>query len=279
MQGRVCAYCGISSNGLDVEHFRPKGPVDGDENHGGYWWLAYDGSNYFLSCPACNRNRKRSYFPLQRGATRCTYEARRELETELRVLLDPAADDVEEWLTIAPEDVSARLIPHPSLGETERRRVQDAIELFGLNLNPEIRRQRFQVYLEAARAAAEHHCDNLRRMAMRHRSHSLVARIVLQRNAPDQLPSPELEMRELVDLLWSDLRTMVHEIWDMKAGGRAPSAIDKRERRALCWALVALRGDPPVGDSASADDYFGALLMKEPAEIRAEFVALFRGLR
>ena len=25
MQGRICAYCGVATNGLDVEHFRPKG--------------------------------------------------------------------------------------------------------------------------------------------------------------------------------------------------------------------------------------------------------------
>lgn len=35
MQHRVCAYCGMRTKCLDVDHFRPKGRVDGDENHGG----------------------------------------------------------------------------------------------------------------------------------------------------------------------------------------------------------------------------------------------------
>src|SRR5579872_3159298 len=64
MQGRVCIYCGadIDEAGIDVEHFRPKGKVHGDESHGGYWWLAYDFSKYVLSCVICNQQCKRSYF-------------------------------------------------------------------------------------------------------------------------------------------------------------------------------------------------------------------------
>lgn len=278
MQGRVCAYCGISNNSLDVEHFRPKGPIDGDQNHGGYWWLAYDEANYFLSCSACNRNRKRGCFPLQQGATRSTYESRGGIATELRVLLDPTIDPVEEWLTIDPEDATARLIPHPELGAAERRRVQHVIDLFGLNVNPEIRRLRLQAYMEAARAASEQRWDDLRRRAMRHQSHSLVARIVLQRNAPEQPPSPELEMRELIDLLWSDLKNLVGEISEMKARGKTPSAPDDGGVKALCWALAILRGDPPTGEPATADNHFEELFRKEPVEARAEFIELFRAL-
>src|SRR5262245_16847403 len=52
MQWRVCAYCAayIGEVGLTVDHFRPHGRVADDSGHCGYWWLAYDFENYFLSC-------------------------------------------------------------------------------------------------------------------------------------------------------------------------------------------------------------------------------------
>jgi len=76
-----CAYCetrivGSDQVGLDqpgdVEHFRPKGRVVGDDgkeiqvrskkgdlaNHPGYYWLAYDWTNLLPSCATCNRPAK-----------------------------------------------------------------------------------------------------------------------------------------------------------------------------------------------------------------------------
>lgn len=279
MQGRICAYCSVGANGLDVEHFRPKGAIQGDAAHGGYWWLAYEDSNYFLGCAVCNRIRKRTGFPLVPGAIRCTYNTRDTIAAESRLLLDPAEDPVEEWLTIDPEDVSGKLIPNPVLDERQRSRVQECIDLFGLNLDPEVRGQRSKAYEVAARAALDQRWDDLRRSAMRHRSHSLAARIVLQRVAPDRLPSAEDEMRDLVELLWRDLRTLVYEIRSLKARGKVPSPVDERQLNALGWALAILRSDPLAGDTATADEYFVELLSKEPAEIRAEIVTLFGNLR
>lgn len=280
MQGRVCAYCAIGTNGLDVEHFRPKGAaVEGDEAHGGYWWLAYECSNYFLGCTVCNRIRKKNGFPLLPGGIRCTYNTRDTISVERRLLLDPAEDPVEEWLTIDPEDVSGKLIPNPGLDERQRLRVQESIDLFGLNLDPEVRGQRSKAYEMAARAALDQRWDDLRRSAMRHRSHSLAARIVLQRVAPDRLPSAEDEMRDLVDLLWGDLRTLIYDIRSLKARGKVPSPVDERQFSALGWALAVLRSDPPAGDTAAADERFAELLGSEEAGTRTEIVTLFRELR
>jgi len=154
MQGRICAYCAVGTNGLDVEHFRPKGAIEGDEAHGGYWWLAYETSNYFLGCTVCNRIRKRTGFPLLPDTVRCTYNARDTIAEEGRLLLDPAEDPIEEWLTIDPEDVTAKLIPNPGLQQGDQSRVQEAIDLLGLNLDPKVRSQRSRAYEMAARAAA-----------------------------------------------------------------------------------------------------------------------------
>jgi uncharacterized protein (TIGR02646 family) len=279
MQGRICAYCGMGTSGLDVEHFRPKGAIEDDEDHGGYWWLAYECSNYFLGCTVCNRNRKKTSFPLLASATRCTYYTRGTIAMEGRVLLDPAEDPIEEWLTIGLEDVTGRLVPNPGLNAAERSRVQYAIDLFGLNLDAEVRAQRSKAYEEAARAAVEERWDELRQRAMRHRPHSLAARIVLQRKAPEHLPSAEDEMKDLVDSLWESLRLLAGEIHDLRTRAKPIRPIDERQLHTLGWALVVLQSDPPAGDPEAAEGYMGELLKHEEPEMRTEILALFRVLR
>src|SRR5579864_5223803 len=278
MQGRICAYCGVGTNGLDVDHFRPKGAIDDDDAHGGYWWLAYECSNYFLGCTVCNRIRKKTSFPLLPGATRCEYHTRGTIGAEMRVLLDPTEDPVDEWLTIGPDDVTGRLIPNPGLNAGEQSRVQDAIDLLGLNLDPEVRTQRSKAYEEAARAALDERWDELRQSAMRHHPHSLAARTILRRVAPERLPSAEEEMKDLFDSLWGDLRTLVREIQEMRARAKPIRRIDERQLHALGWAVIVLRSDPPAGDPAIADAYLGELLEHEAAETRREIVSLFRVL-
>lgn len=62
-----CAYCESfyqQTQPVDVEHYRPKGKVQGTD-HGGYWWLAADWLNLLPSCIDCNRQRKQK---LPRGA-------------------------------------------------------------------------------------------------------------------------------------------------------------------------------------------------------------------
>lgn len=91
VQHGKCGYCEmrvIGGQDGDVEHFYPKSEVwklkddpaangveqdelsavKGREYHviseQGYWWLAYDWSNYLLSCAVCNQKWKRAYFPV-----------------------------------------------------------------------------------------------------------------------------------------------------------------------------------------------------------------------
>jgi uncharacterized protein (TIGR02646 family) len=275
MQGWICAYCAVRSSGLDVEHFRPKGTIEEDEAHGGYWWLACDCSNYFLGCAACNRCRKRNSFPLMPGTARCTFATRETLTAEERVLLDAAADPVEEWLTIDRDDLTGRLIPNPGLIGTERARVEDAIDLLGLNLDPVVRRERSKVYEQAVRAATEERWEDLRRSAMRHHPHSLAARIVLNKLAPERLPSTRDETKDLVEMFWEELRDLICEIRSLRMRGKNARPMDERQLRALGWALVVLRSDPPTGDPAAVDEHLVELLERETTEVRTEIVALF----
>ena len=69
-----CAYCEAKPQAVstgDVEHYRPKAKVTGDDDwpgdsgHPGYYWLAYDLDNLLPSCESCNRNfGKMNRFPV-----------------------------------------------------------------------------------------------------------------------------------------------------------------------------------------------------------------------
>jgi len=59
-----CWYCETFSERAtaDVDHFRPKAGITCDRaeisNHDGYYWLAYEWTNYRYSCQRCNRPEK-----------------------------------------------------------------------------------------------------------------------------------------------------------------------------------------------------------------------------
>ncbi len=82
-----CGYCEakiLANQTGDVDHFAPKGAVQELDAEGrerehisniegrkfrsltdqGYWWLAYEWSNYVLACGRCNRAWKQALFPV-----------------------------------------------------------------------------------------------------------------------------------------------------------------------------------------------------------------------
>lgn len=102
-----CAYCEVSViAGMpgDVEHFRPKSycqplskaksnddyagnPPDrrAGAKSAGYWWLAYDWSNYLLACIRCNSGWKKNQFPISGPAA----SNKRQLSAEGHLLINP----------------------------------------------------------------------------------------------------------------------------------------------------------------------------------------------
>ena len=95
-----CWYCEITQERSDnaVDHFRPKNRVaDTDPVHEGYWWLAFEASNFRYSCTFCNSQRKNpktdetegkgDKFPLLSESLRAKSPG--EEENESPVLLDP----------------------------------------------------------------------------------------------------------------------------------------------------------------------------------------------
>lgn len=88
-----CAYCEGKAMHVasgDVEHFRPKRGVNGDPDHPGYYWLAYDVGNLLPACELCNRaGAKMNKFPVEPGTRAATPAA---IAGERPLLLNPYFD-------------------------------------------------------------------------------------------------------------------------------------------------------------------------------------------
>ena len=161
-QGRVCAYCGCHlprNDRGDVDHFRPKRRLPDDPSHGGYWWLAYVFENYLLSCSTCNSIYKRSQFPLRPRARRITFRDRARLVREARLLLDPARDPIEQWLKVEWRNPLCPIRPAEELSSTNRAQVNKTLEVFHINSDPRLLRERMKVvdtvakYIEGGQTA------------------------------------------------------------------------------------------------------------------------------
>jgi uncharacterized protein (TIGR02646 family) len=99
---KKCWYCESKDVRSDnaVDHYRPKNRVhEAQETHDGYWWLAFEWSNYRFTCTFCNSRRtsvdgtkggKADHFPLHDENKRAL-KAGTERD-EFPMLLDPVAD-------------------------------------------------------------------------------------------------------------------------------------------------------------------------------------------
>lgn len=159
-----CAYCEGSvpaSHDGDVEHFRPKGAVEINNQMAkpGYYWLAAHWDNLFLSCQHCNQKRKHrlegggtlaagktSKFPVGDENDRVTHnklpddlvdqgqvdmDQLKELcENEPRLLLDPCLDDPQEHLAFHNDGA---VVPAVTAEEAQVPLGHNSIMVFGLH--------------------------------------------------------------------------------------------------------------------------------------------------
>ncbi|MCI0151311.1 hypothetical protein KNO81_36210 [Paraburkholderia sediminicola] len=111
---KKCAYCESKfvNQGVQVEHFRPKGGVQLTRDPAstiGYWWLASEWTNLLPACSDCNTVTKHflpdgsvkklgkgNYFPLLPGQG-CA-PSRGFLHLEVPLLVDPTYDDPRRYL-------------------------------------------------------------------------------------------------------------------------------------------------------------------------------------
>jgi hypothetical protein len=155
-----CAYC-ERIYALDVDHYRPKGEVRGEDNelirNEGYYWLCYEWSNLIPACITCNRQGgKGSKFPYLHGGIQVTNPTftpigaldktacairNASLLGELPALLNPEVDrDFENYFSFS---IDSDLQGIRINGIDANRRGEITIKLCNLN-REETRRDRMQ---------------------------------------------------------------------------------------------------------------------------------------
>lgn len=134
---------------MDVEHFRPKKEwiaLDGIERDG-YWWLAFDYSNFRVAGNVPNR-KKGGWFPLHADSNCSTFAARCE-ESETPYLLDPIYKSDTRLLAFNEE---GNAIPTPGCNAWETERVKVSIERLKLNEHDALPEERRKVWQRVTRS-------------------------------------------------------------------------------------------------------------------------------
>ncbi|PST20745.1 HNH endonuclease [Mesorhizobium plurifarium] len=152
-----CAYCEHQlGDGMEVEHFRPKGRVDGEPTHRGYWWLALQWENLLPSCAGCNQRRcqhlvtvtttEAEYAALQGKKPRKTagkgnhfpisgvraFAPTDSLPDEDHDILDPTVDDPGQYLTWSTSTTFSIALPLTT-DPAFAKRALATINVFALN--------------------------------------------------------------------------------------------------------------------------------------------------
>jgi hypothetical protein len=147
--GDKCWYTEAPQKGTDtdVDHFRPKNAVrnarrpDTNERHPGYWWRAFDPSNYRYSCIVANRRRhdeetdhtggKGEEFPIWDESQRawCPED---DCRNEQPLLIDPC-DPADVALITFAENGEATERHSESAKPRLYKKAQLSIELYHLN--------------------------------------------------------------------------------------------------------------------------------------------------
>lgn len=117
---------------FDVEHFRPKGAITpwpkgtGVRFYPGYYWLAYDWSNLFLSKVIPNQHDKIDYFPLLDESKRNRCHLDNHVEEPL--LVHPVDDDPREHIGFEGDEICGKTDRGRATIEILRLREGDGIE-------------------------------------------------------------------------------------------------------------------------------------------------------
>lgn len=145
-----CWYCEIKQERSDnaVDHFRPKNRVaDTDPIHEGYWWLAFERTNFRYSCTFCNSQRKNpetgeiegkgDKFPLLPETPRAKDPG--EENDESPALLDPCVlQDTLLLDFLSSGEPRAKYPSHP----VKKLRAEESIKLYHLDHPGLIERRR-----------------------------------------------------------------------------------------------------------------------------------------
>lgn len=161
LSGGKCWFTDTTNNGshYDVEHFRPKAEsknFDGSVREG-YWWLAFDYTNYRLAGGVPNA-KKGGWFPLCDGSRCSTLDIRCE-ESEVPYLLDPISS-TDHLLLAFDEEGNAIPVPSPDnwateLGKWNKARAEESIKRYKLNEHDALPERRRKFWSEVIGAIKE----------------------------------------------------------------------------------------------------------------------------
>ena len=157
--GEKCWYTECVNPGTDddIDHYRPKGRIDEDTEHGGYWWEALNWRNFRLSCHRANRLRenpetgdthgKGDHFPLLEPADRW-----RDPKTpchERPLLFDPVSAADTASLTF---EINGKVALSPRFADDEIAKLRFQASRVFLHLDwPTIKQQRQMLYVDITR--------------------------------------------------------------------------------------------------------------------------------
>lgn len=133
----------------DVEHFRPKKEALDlkGKTRDGYWWLAFDYSNYRAAGNVPNR-KKGGWFPLEETSLISTFSARCEA-SEVPYLLDPINPNDPGLLAF---DEEGNAIPVPGADDWTKERVRISVERLKLNDHDALPAERRRVWQDVTGA-------------------------------------------------------------------------------------------------------------------------------
>ena len=134
-----------SVSAIHVDHYRPKGKaseLDGSEAEG-YWWLAFEWTNYRISGQLINV-KKRDVFPIAEGA-RANPDDPLSIKFEAPVLIDPLTD--QAWLVSYEKDEDGCIaVAAAGIDEADKLRAEKTIDILGLNRLPRLNAKRAGVW-------------------------------------------------------------------------------------------------------------------------------------
>ncbi|EPI2778362.1 TPA: hypothetical protein ACKPEK_001727 [Pseudomonas aeruginosa] len=207
---KKCWYCEADDIRADmpIDHFRPKNKVQEEALHDGYWWLAFDWTNYRCACQFCNSRRnfeetqggKACRFPLRNPESRAFRpEDEALLREEIPNFLDPFDPDDEKLLWFDSDGLPQA---KPGADEEQRIKVENSIDIFHLH-ETRITRARNRIRIEVDRQVKK----------IRNRDGVHEAKLVLRRMIRDTEKlsraavvylSPHRDLHEIEELLRLD---------------------------------------------------------------------------
>lgn len=155
---KKCWYCESEEIRSDtpIDHFRPKKKVTEDDQHPGYWWLAYDWRNYRCACTYCNSTRvvdgtsggKQNQFPLFNPSERA-YDISDDLEKENPALLDPF--DIDDCKLVWFDNDGKTIVNPSKQNPNNTKKVENSVSIYHLDQN-KIVNKRKKIRIEISRS-------------------------------------------------------------------------------------------------------------------------------